>query len=228
MKVTYLILDSSESLPQLRRKFKTCQPIPLMQDYAGGNPDASPTGEVRILPSGTSLSLYAELKDEDIHTKAKTINEQLWNLGDCFEMFLKLADKPQYLEFHIAPNNQVLQLLLPSSASAKPQPGISFEESLNSLTIKRKVFKSQVWCQPKRNRWITYAEIDLTLLDPNLRTLEGTTIQYSFCRYDYTRGVPKPTLSSSSTMARLDFHAQEYWRTLSFQVADNAPKKNRS
>ena len=61
------------------------------------------------------LLVFASLKDADIHTAATGLNQRLWTLGDCFEMFLQPAGSPSYVEFHVAPNNQRLQLRFPDS-----------------------------------------------------------------------------------------------------------------
>jgi hypothetical protein len=37
-----------------------------------------------------------------------------------------------------------------------------------------------------------------------------------FSRYDYTRGMGEPVLSSTSPHRRLDFHRQHEWGTLDF------------
>jgi hypothetical protein len=48
------------------------------------------------------------------------------------------------------------------------------------------------------------------------RSLEGTDWLFSFSRYDCTRGLAVPVISSTSPHAAPSFHRQQEWGTLRF------------
>ena len=98
----------------LRRAFGDCHPMAMTQRFPGGDAQAAPAGWVRAGWTERSICVLAELQGNNISTRATRLNDFLWLLGECFEIFLKFEDDERYLEFHIAPNNCVLQLLFPS------------------------------------------------------------------------------------------------------------------
>jgi hypothetical protein len=193
-------------------------PIPLLQQFPGGDPDAKPSGIVKVGWSGTSIHLLAELDDNHIFTRATRFNELLHRLGDTFEIFLQRSGESRYLEFHIAPNNITLQLIYPSGAEFSEYRHAADEVFISRFAIKEPVFSSHVWIAPEKQQWSLSASIDLRLLAPALCNLEEEKWRFNFGRYDYPRDGNMPTLSCSSTLRRLDFHSLKDWGTLRFKT----------
>lgn len=208
---------TSSHLVDLENAFAAADPIFLVQKFPGGNPEENPTGLVRVGWSGTSIYLLAELKDEYIFTRATRFNQMLWVLGDCFEIFLQRTGEPQYLEFHIAPNNMVLQLLYSSHADFSQNRKLPEKEFLHRFAVKKSILTSNVWAAPDEHRWSIAASIDLRLLAPQLTTLAEEEWRFNFSRYDYPAGGGRPVLSSTSVLRVLDFHFQEDWGSLHFK-----------
>ncbi len=211
-------MEPSTSLHQveLKHAFAAAEPIPLLQDFPGGNLEASPASSVRVGWSGTTIHLFAELEDDHIFTRATRFNELICNLGDCFEIFLQRNGESQYLEFHVAPNNIVLQLLYPSHADFAQYRRLPVKDFLYRYAVKEPAFTSQVWTEPHERRWTVAASIDLRILAPDLTTLAEEEWRFNFSRYDYPAGGGRPVLSSTSVLRALDFHLQEDWGTLRF------------
>jgi hypothetical protein len=160
-----------------------------------------------------ALYIYAELEDVDIFNPEKRFNKPSFMSGDVFEIFLRPCNQESYVEIHVTPENQKLQLRIPSArefAEPRANPGIPQEWFID------RVIESRVRVNPDAQRWEVVAEIpfdmvcEVFLPQPNDRWL------FSFSRYDYTRGREKPVLSSTSSHKVLNFHRQEEWGELRF------------
>ena len=204
---------TTDSLAPVRAVFERADGCVLGQAWhAAPEPDFTP-GTVRVGWRGESLLLLAELKDADIFTRATALNQRMWELGDTFEIFLQPATAPGYVEFHVTPNNQRLQIDFANAAAyERVQASRNFEE----LFVPGEVFRSLTWCQPEKQTWWVYAEIPAASVCGTNGPLAGTGWRFSFSRYDYVRGRLEPILSSSSSHAVAGFHRRQEWGTLHF------------
>ncbi len=175
-----------------------------------------------------SLLVLAELKDEDIFTKARDFVkagdpfERFWELGDVFEMFLRPVNQHSYWEFHVTPNNRRAQLRFASGEALRQlQKSGEFEKAV----VGGKAFRSSVWLRPEEGRWIVFAEISATAVFEQSRPLGGSEWAFSFSRYDYTRGHAEPVVSSTSAHEAADFHVQAGWGRLRFLPKTAAAQK---
>jgi hypothetical protein len=76
-------------------------------------------------------------------------------------------------------------------------------------------FWSETIVEAEHNRWKVLAKIISTnLTGKNIDP--GEEWMFSFSRYDYTRGVKKPVLSSTSLHSRPHFHDRHDWGTVIF------------
>jgi hypothetical protein len=82
--------------------------------------------------------------------------------------------------------------------------------------IRRPVIETRVRILTARERWHVLAVIPFSVVAHGRRVAAGARWLFSFSRYDYTRGVAEPMLSSTSPHRRLDFHRQHEWGTLDF------------
>jgi hypothetical protein len=162
---------------------------------------------VRIAWTPSSLWLYAELQDVDIFNTATELHQQTFQLGDAFEIFLHPLSRTEYYELHVSPHNQHFQLCFtdglktPMNQARIPDPEFFF---------------SRTHIDAAQNIWKVLAEIPGQKLTAKAAIDAGEEWMFSFSRYDYTRGQPKPVLSSTSRHSRPHFHDRQDWGTLIF------------
>jgi hypothetical protein len=108
----------------------------------------------------------------------------------------------------------LFQLRIPSAEVFQAQR--SNPEAQSAWRVADRRIESRVRIEPEEKRWSALAAIpfDMAIEPGNVRG--RTEWLFSFSRYDYTRGVKTPVLSSSSPHAALDFHRQQEWGTLTF------------
>jgi hypothetical protein len=82
--------------------------------------------------------------------------------------------------------------------------------------IRRPVIETRVRILAARERWQVLAIVPFSLVVQARPVTAGARWRFSFSRYDYTRGMGEPVLSSTSLHRRLDFHRQHEWGTLDF------------
>ncbi len=169
---------------------------------------------VRTAWTKTMLIVAAELEDADIFNPATQLNEPGFTMGDTFEMFLRPADQEAYYEFHVSPHNQQFQLRIPSSTNFRVTRS---HDALEYWKIRQPVFESRAAVDAAAQTWWVAAMIPFSLVAERSPVKAGSRWLFSFSRYDYTSGFPKPVLSSSSPHPRVDFHRQTEWGTLLFE-----------
>lgn len=173
-------------------------------------PDYQPA-EVRTGWQKGFFCVFTVLQDRDIFNEARSLNECAWQLGDVFEIFIGHKENGEYLEFHITPDNQLLQLRFPHWDAFKEMSKKNL--SLSFYHVREKVVDSRVWLEPDKQRWAVFARIPFQALSLGAEPI-GSELLVSFSRYDYTRGTAGPVLSSTSAHEKLNFHRQHEWRRL--------------
>jgi hypothetical protein len=201
-----------DRLDTVRAAFAAAEHCVLRQAWLSAPEKDFTPGIIRVGRHRNSLLLFAELMDADIFSDAKKMNERMWELGDTLEIFLSEESAASYVEFHVTPNNQRLQLRFPGTeALRQAQKANAFDQFL----LAGRVFYSQTWMEA--DKWFVYAEIPAMPVCGSHKPLAGTNWRFSFSRYDYVRGRKEPILSSSSPHAKADYHRREEWGTLSFE-----------
>lgn len=209
----------STDLESVRRAFQGAASCPLQQTWLDEEEIGFSPGTVRTGWRGDSLLIFAELTDIDIFNDATKLNQRVWELGDAFEIFLRAEKKENYVELHVTPNNQRLQLHYPDGTSAEK---VRKNGGLEIFLIWDEAFHSKTWVED--GMWLVYAEIPASLVcNPN-EPIENTRWRFSFGRYDYARGVEEPVVSSSSRHAKPDFHRQHEWGVMTFKKFDSDSK----
>jgi hypothetical protein len=200
-------------LESVRSAFQSATPCLFQQAWLNDAVGFSPA-VVRTGWRGSSLLVFAKLTDADIFNGATKLNQRTWELGDVFEMFLRSALKESYVEFHVTPHNQRLQLLYDNGSAAEEARKTG---SLENVLIWGEAFYSMTWIEKRRSHWYVYAEIPALAVCGSDEPIENTQWRFSFGRYDYTRSVKEPTLSSTSPHAKPDFQRQHEWGVLTFK-----------
>jgi hypothetical protein len=198
----------------VRRAFQSAVALPFQQPWLRETEAGFSPGEVRIGWRENSLLIFAELTDVDIFNRATALNQPLWELGDVFEMFFQSTEMQSYLEIQVAPHNQRLQLSHPHARTAE---WASHREEFTKCLRWDEVLHYQIWVGARQNRWQIYAEIPARSVCGCDQPIANTQWRFSFGRYDYTRGVPEPVISSTSAHARPDFHRQHEWGMMTFK-----------
>lgn len=202
----------TEDLLDVRAAFRHCSPCRLGQSWLPGpEPDFQPA-DVRTGWRGDELLVFAELTDLDIYNDAVRLNQKTWELGDVLEIFLRPLEQETYVEFHITPNNQRLQLRIPSTAAIR-----SAQKSgmFDSFLLPGEVIRSNVWIEP--GKWSAFVRLPAEVVCATAKALPGSEWRFSFSRYDYTRARKGPVISSTSPHPVADFHSQAEWGTLKFR-----------
>ena len=154
--------------------------------------------------------VFAQLTDKDIINSATRLNEETYKLGDTFEVFIADKRLPHYLELHVSPFNQQMQLWVPRAKHSHE------DGEWQTHFIDEPIFQS--WTQVIRgeNCWRVLAAVPFAELAGEESIQSGVEWLCSFSRYDYTTGQKRPILSSTSLHRKLDFHRQKEWRTMVF------------
>ncbi|HEX4349031.1 MAG TPA: hypothetical protein VH251_01525 [Verrucomicrobiae bacterium] len=205
---------ATDKLDAVRAAFQRADSCVLWQAWLEKLESDFRPATVRAGWRGNSLRVFAELEDADIFTSATAHNQRMWELGDVLEIFLHPAGSSDYVELHVTPNNQRLQLSFPDAATMRRAQAENF---FDDLILSDGVFHSHAWTQPEKGKWYVHAEIPAALVcGDNWLPAEGEW-RFSFSRYDYTHGRQDPVISSTSPHARPDFHRREEWGTLFFK-----------
>jgi len=201
-------------LDSVRRAFQRAARCELRQAWQTETSPRFAPAVVRVGWSENVFLVYAELTDADIFTRATGLNQRTWELGDAFEIFLRPKGQEAYIEFQVTPNNQRLQLCYANTAMLERarQNG-----SLAEALIPGEAFRSKTWIEEKNSRWHVFAEIPAHVVCGSNDPLAGSRWHFSFSRYDYTKGVNEPVISSTSPHIEANFHSQKEWGVIPFE-----------
>jgi len=188
--------------------FESSLVLSLME--VGGVSEYFREGEVRVGWHSGELLVWAKLRDEDIFSCATADNQRMWELGDVFEIFLRDAERENYVELHATPGGHRLQLAFPSGQAILDIGAGRLE--LDTLMQEPPLF--DFLTRVGERGWEVLARVPLASFNPEPVGLCGRTLLASFSRYDYTRGRVKPVLSSTSAHEKGSFHRCSEWRKL--------------
>lgn len=206
-KLVELPVDDSR-LSDVRATFSLSARFVLQQAWLAEPEAAFRPGVVTVGWKPGEFLVFAELEDVDIFSDAIGLNDNTWEKGDVFEIFLRNMKREEYQEFHITPNNCKLQLRIPSLEALVDRQ--KRHAVMKGFELSPEVFRSRVWIE--KERWSVLARIPFGELQLPESPV-GTELAFSFSRYDYTRG-QEPILSSTSCHRELNFHRQQEWNCL--------------
>ncbi len=201
------------SLENVRRAFQSVTPCLLQQAWLHEDQAEFSPATVRTGWRENSLFVFAELADRDIFNGATELNQRTWELGDVFEIFLGPAESASYIEFHVTPGNQRLQLRYADGHSAARARKTG---DLGEFLVPGEAFYSTTWIESHTRQWNVLAEIPASAVCGS-NSIGDTPWRFSFGRYDYTRGGMEPRISSTSPHAEPDFHRRHEWGVLTFK-----------
>lgn len=204
-------------LEDMALEFSKAEAISLKQSWLSASESGgfNPTS-VRVVWDTEGLYVFALLQDKDIGSRSTHFNQRLWELGDTFEAFIYLKGADAYYEFHVSPNNHVMQLCFDVDLTPAQR-----RLQLPHLFMPRQVIESKVWVETTKNQWHVYLMIPASVLKPSGAFVAGDMLEFSFSRYDCSHDSEAPVLSSSSDHEELDFHRREDWGTLCLEGRDD-------
>ena len=139
------------------------------------------------------------LTDADVFNEATADNQNTWEMGDVFEVFVRRSDSDAYTEAHVTPNGIRLHLKFPDRTTI----ALARSGQLDGDTLK---------CDPTEiiaHAWHT-EEGWVGLLGVPVEAAPGEKIRVSVCRYDAHRDA-EPDVASTSNHAVCDFHRPDDW-----------------
>ncbi len=185
------------------------------QSWLANREAAFAPGVVRVGWRADRLCFDAFLEDAVLHTRATRRNEPLFELGDTLEFFAGLEGRPDYLEYHHAPNGMILQLHWPRPARGIDLPAAG---GLGAFAIEDDLSVHRASRTP--GGWRVTAGVRSTVLTGGAASLEGARIELHFGRYDYSGPDSPPVLSSTAPLPRRCFHDRPNWHRLICAVED--------
>jgi len=178
-------------------------------------PDFLPA-TVRVGWTDEALVVLADLSDADIHNPVTQFNEPAFQHGDAFEIFLRPDGQDAYFEFHVTPDNCVLQLRFPSVQLVREQRAKPAGLVIDHFKIAPQRIATQTRVSPERQLWQVLATVPYALVVEGEPMQPGHSWLMAFARYDYTRGRKVPVLSSTAAHRVVDFHRPEDWTRITW------------
>ncbi len=220
-------------------RLEPAQTLPLTQYWLSKHQERFAEGYSKVAWSNEHLVCFAHFADCDIFNEEQEFNAPGYIAGDVFEIFVKREGEPAYLEIHVSPHNQVLQLRWPRPiAEIFPPRARRFrrrghrrdgirrrrrrdpeqrrkdnEDVLKPYMIDQPRIATAARLLPDENAWQAVAFVPFDLISDHTPE-PGDAYRYSASRYDWTRGKRRPILSSSSPHEELNFHRSGDWRIL--------------
>jgi hypothetical protein len=168
-------------------------------------------GRVWVESRHRCLFVRAELMDLDIFNPDMRFNEPFFLKGDTFEVFIQPPGQDAYFEFHVGPDNQGLQLRIPSREEFSRSREVLIPESWK-IRDWRMITSTEV--EHKLNRWKVSLKLPLNRLLEGTEALRAGDWRLSFGRYDYNQSTSVPVLSSTSPHPVCNFHRLEEWAAI--------------
>lgn len=159
-------------------------------------------GWVRVGHDGEDVWVAAELCDDQPSNAARGLNQETFQLGDVFEIFVRPEAQESYHEIHITPENQYLQLRWPSTDH------FGRAGHFTQFFVTDPLLISKTWVESRR--WRILASLRGREVSES-RLEEGQNWLLSFSRYDYQPGRAAPVLSSCSPHSKPNYHRAHEW-----------------
>lgn len=185
---------------------------PLGQSWSP-NGFSHPRAWARIQWSADFLHYDAVLLGQGAHNQARQLNERTWELGDVCEVFLKAGDQAEYLELHVTPENQRLQLVFPFGGIERMRSG--------AVPLSDYCIDDPGWVDTRTRVESDFWSAHLRIPAPRLRLRRfgpQSVLHTAVCQYDYT-SIPKPVFSSTAVLREPSFHRHAEWTPLTLMPA---------
>ncbi len=188
---------------------------PLQQSWASAGPvPGFQPGWARAGWLATHLVYDVVLLGATFRNAARKLNEPTWELGDVCEIFVEATGGPHYVEIHVTPENQRLQLRFPPGAIAAVRRG---ECRLEQFMVGDPAWVSTA-VRRTDGRWHVRVIIPASILGLT-EFAPGISLRTAVCRYDYASGASAPLLSSTAPLSAPSFHQRDEWTPVKLAAA---------
>ncbi|WP_438480455.1 hypothetical protein [Oleiharenicola lentus] len=183
---------------------------PLRQHWISGAANAAfQPGWARVAWSHDALVYDVVLSGRTFRNTARRLNELTWELGDVCEIFAEAPEAGHYVEIHITPENQRLQLRFPPDGIAEVRAG---NRKLSEFMV-----NDSAWVRSathlSEHQLHVRAAIPATVLGiPHFAS--DSVLRTAVCRYDCAATAPRPLLSSTAPLSAPAFHQRDEWSRL--------------
>ncbi len=175
----------------------------------------------RLLWDREFLYFFAEMDDADLFADVTEHDGQTWD-NDVFELFFKPAkDKTGYYEFEVNAANTCFDMFVPkrekdfSFIERQRKDGTFHVESKVALrgTLNQRDDRDRGWSVEGRIPWRDF-------LRTGGRPAPNEQWHFALCRYDYSKNLLEPELSTSADLTQLNFHQTDRYSPLKFVGPD--------
>lgn len=187
------------------------QDLPLRQAWLGtAAPMPFRPGWFRVRWHPTALVVDSVFVSPRPRNAARGLNQPTWELGEVAESFIEEAGASDYLEVHVTPENQRLQLKFPHGGIERLRAG---EAALQSFMISEATWaRSQTWI--REDHWASRLILPSSCFRPGFLT-EGGVFRGNFSRYDCA-DAGDPILSATAPLKEPSYHRRQEWQTFRF------------
>ncbi|ATC65797.1 hypothetical protein CMV30_18605 [Nibricoccus aquaticus] len=168
-------------------------------------------GWARVLWQSRHLVFEALFAGKSLRNSARKFNERTWESGDVCEVFLEDTTAPHYIEIHVTPENQRLQLRFPHDGLEAVRSGRAQLEEF--------MIHDADWVQTEtvltKDHLSVRVIIPSSILGGDQPILNCTrNFRAAVCRYDYRARSDNPILSSTAPLNGPLFHQRDAWAPL--------------
>jgi hypothetical protein len=209
-----------EPVPALQERPKTISakhpknfssPWKMQQAWLAKEVRGFQAGTVSMAWQPDALYVLALLPDREIFSRSSADGQELWTLGDVFEIFVRRENSPTYLELHVSPNGHQLHLRWTEAGMQRIKDK---KAVLKDFMADSREFESRVFPLGRRKGWAVFARIPARILPDGAAFAAGEVLSISFSRYDTDGRGENAVLSSTSPHEKLSYHRLHEWRKI--------------
>jgi hypothetical protein len=150
--------------------------------------------------------------------RATRLNQRTWETGDAGECFVQVPGTTDYLEIHLTPENQRLQLRWTADGLGRVRQK---QARLDDYLVADPGWvQSRTRCHADWWSGILYLPADRLGFS---RLSAGLTFRAAVCRYHYRAPGAEPELSTTAPLTSPHFHQPAHWQQLVLQSPPSAP-----
>jgi len=179
--------------------------LPLRQAWREQTECDFQPGWARVRWIGSSLSYDVVLAARSPRNRARRLNEPTWELGDVCEIFAESPGDSQYLEVHVTPENQRLQLRWTKKTHDAFSAGkMSLADAMES---------NPQWVESASEVSSGYWRVAVLIPGRLVKNGERKCLRTAVCRYDCD-SPNGPVLSSTADLRQPCYHRLKEWNQI--------------
>ena len=193
--------------------YKDCEPMKLMQKWAGSGIGPNEGGHGYVKQTEQGLLMYSYFCEKEPFTTATADQQELYLKGSVAEFFIHHTRttegfEGEYWEIHLSPNSLITDIKIPNRDKFL-KGDIKWSECVKESSKSKYIVQSNdgVWAAELLVPWSAFG----LECAPKKEEQWGVAI----CRYNYPPGdFENPELSSTATLSKLSYHRIEEYNTI--------------